>query len=106
MKEPPQSVLPDPDTHAGWYPEFLLKYPLSETVCAQTYSHYFRAKCDLLRVMHRVAAHRPDNKDISSIPCVSQIASQYALELAKWYSSLKPALLPVNIVFPAQLKLQ
>lgn len=105
INEPPKSVLPDPDTHRTWYPEFSLKYPMADTVCAQTYGHYFKAKCDLICVIHCIAARRSSVKDILTVPGGSQAASQYVLELIAWHSSLRPAILPANIVFPGQLKL-
>ncbi|RFN54940.1 nitrate assimilation regulatory protein nira [Fusarium flagelliforme] len=93
------------DMSSQWTGEFLLRYPLSQTLCPMHHAELFKAKMDLISLISRIGAKLfggtnggtgdEDNTDLS----------EYLTLLKNWYSTLPASLAPSAIIFPSQLKL-
>jgi hypothetical protein len=54
IKEPHEIELPNPDVAPQWAGEFLLRYPLSQTLYPMHHTELFKSKIDLIRVINRI----------------------------------------------------
>jgi hypothetical protein len=106
IKDIPKTPLPDPNEDPGWYGEFSVRYPLSQTICSIDYGRVFKARNEVSIIINRLACHLFD-EDVHVVSgCSPKRFADFAMELMTWYSSLPVQLTPARVVFPSQLKLQ
>lgn len=103
IKEPPK---PSQDVSSKWAGEFLLRYPLSQTLCSMHHAEFFKAKMDLIRVISGIGAKVFRSTDSAIGDEDSTDLKEYLTALKDWYSTLPASLTPSAIIFPCQLKLQ
>nr|CEG05560.1 unnamed protein product [Fusarium clavum] len=107
LQTPPQTPLPDPDLNADWYTQIWLKYP-STSVLVPMQCHYtFKTRAEFSLILHaamlQASTNESDNQVVQGGP--GRIL-ETVKKLETWYRTLPDTLLPSNIVFPSQLKLQ
>lgn len=90
----------------GWYGETWIQYPLSHSLCPTRYGNLFRAKMELGAIVNALAARLFETRDNDHAQPLSELPASYSTKLHSWYSALPPCLMPTEIVFPFQLKLQ
>jgi len=107
LRTPPQSPLPDPDRDPDWYSEIWLKYPSTSVLVPMQYRYTFKAKVEFSLVLNtamlQAYTSESDNQVVRS--GTGRIIETVE-KLEAWYCTLPGPLLPSNIVFPSQLKLQ
>jgi hypothetical protein len=107
LRTPPQSPLPDPDRDPDWYSEIWLKYPSTSVLVPMQYRYTFKAKVEFSLVLNtamlQAYTSESDNQVVRS--GTGRIIETVE-KLEAWYRTLPGPLLPSNIVFPSQLKLQ
>ncbi|KAI9163566.1 nitrate assimilation regulatory protein nira [Paramyrothecium foliicola] len=97
--------LPDVEEFPERYGEIWIKYPLIQVRVPMRLGHSVRARTELAVIMNSLAAARFD-KDDGSGPGTPKNISGFIADLKRWYRRLLDPLLPKNIIFPSQLKLQ
>ncbi|PWI65209.1 hypothetical protein PCL_07259 [Purpureocillium lilacinum] len=106
IKSPPASALPDPDHHASWHGEFVLKYSSSRLPSKLGLGHVFNAASTLRVIVNDLANWQfrdpnPQRQQLLSAEIIYRIRAR----LEAWYASLPPSLRPDAIALPWQLKL-
>ncbi|SCO92559.1 uncharacterized protein FRV6_16687 [Fusarium oxysporum] len=105
IKEPPKIELPNLDVASQWAGEFLLRYPLSQTLYPMHHAELFKSKMDLIRVISRIGANLFHSTDSATGDEDNTDLNEYLTALKNWYSTLPASLTPSAIIFPCQLKL-
>jgi hypothetical protein len=107
LQTPPKNPLPDHQRDPNWYGEIWLKYPSSSVLVPLKCSHTFKAKVEFSIILNEavIQAYGDENND-KVIQCGARRIINVVERLDNWYRSLPDPLLPSNIVFPSQLKLQ
>ncbi|KAF4340441.1 nitrate assimilation regulatory nirA [Fusarium beomiforme] len=105
IKDPPKVALPNPDSASRWAGEFLLRYPLSQTLYSMHHAELFKSKMDLIRVINRIGVKLFHSTDSASGEEDNTELNEYLIALKNWYLTLPASLAPSAIIFPCQLKL-
>jgi hypothetical protein len=97
--------LPGVEEFPERYGEIWIKYPLIQAKVPMRLGHTVRARTEFSIIMNRAAAVRY-GRDDGSGPITPMEISGFITDLKRWYERLPGPLLPKNVIFPSQLKLQ
>ncbi|CAG7565821.1 unnamed protein product [Fusarium equiseti] len=86
FERPPQTPLPDPEEHAEWYGDVVLRYPGSRVIANQVSAYLYQAK---------------NGDGPVSFEGLLGLLDRYQ----NWFSNLPPSLQPSRIVYPVELQL-
>lgn len=105
IKKPPHTSLPDVNLKPEWYAEIYLQYPLEEHYVPIHFGDFFRAKSQLSIILNHITTRLCDSENMSG-DTLSRLVRDISGELEEWSRFVPPSLSAINIVYPAQMKLQ
>lgn len=106
IRHPPAAKLPDPDTNPEWYGEFVLQYPLNQTLIPMLYPQWTRFKYDLLCILRPVASELFDGEEKRSLEQRQCLFLRALSSLESLFSALPVSLSPAQVVFPLHMGVQ
>ncbi|OAQ69979.1 nitrate assimilation regulatory protein nirA [Pochonia chlamydosporia 170] len=104
IREAPRTSLPDIELEPSWYGDFDLLYPTSQGYCPTNFGHLFKAKSHLAVILKHIATRLWDTEERER-QLTSVSIREISAELDLWVKALPTCLSPMEIVFPAQIKL-
>jgi hypothetical protein len=105
LAEPPELPLPDAAQNPGWYGEFWLKYPLSETLIPVHFGHLFQTMSNLRLLINELGSDAFIGNKSTSVLEIAVIR-KYLRRMEFWYNGIPEVLAVTDIKFPWELKLQ
>lgn len=105
VTEPPQTKLSDVKTYPSCYGDFTLLYPPGQRCLPMNFGHLFKAKSELAEILNQISLTLLNNQGISPEQTFDRVHGT-SVKLETWYKSLPTCLSPLEIVLPAQIKLQ
>lgn len=106
IKKPPVTPIPPPSENPAWFGEQWFQFPLEKALCPLQFGYLFKAKVELMLIIHRIGASVFDEEVRHTDQPSPGLLFEFVGQLDSWYSSLPCCLSPASVSFPSQLKLQ
>jgi hypothetical protein len=105
VEDPPQTPLPDPNTHSQWFGETFIQYPRDSNPTPTYLGHTLRARLALRTIMNDMSKELFKHLGGARKLPLDQLL-KFKLRLEAWFNTLPEMLTPDAAVFPTQLELQ
>lgn len=105
LRDPPATLLPDPNEDPLWFGEMWIKYPANAILFPMHLGHVFKGIAGLRHIANDIAYLMYEGTRVLRSLTDREVL-HFQSRLDEWYGSLPDCMKPKNIVRPCQLKVQ